>query len=399
MNKGKTVFSQLMSFMPDYEFDKCVDKYNGNYKVRTFSCRNHFYVMCFAQLTYRESLRDIEVSLKALSNKLYHSGINHAVPRSTLAEANETRDWRIYADFAQVLIRDARKLYRKDNDFLCEINNMAYALDSTTIDLCLSLFPWAKFRKKKAAVKAHTLLDLRGSIPTFIEITDGSVADVNILDRIIIEVGAIYVIDRGYLDFKRLFEIHQNLAFFIILVLCTKYEVRAKKNTVFKRVYSRQVDKTTGLRCDQTIKLTGYYSKKDYPEHMRRIKFFDKETGKTYVFLTNNFELDALIICQLYKERWKVELFFKWIKQHLRVKSFYGTSYNAVCCQIWIAVCSYILVAIVKKRLKLEHSLYTLLQIFSLTLFEKMPINELFEFEKYKIETPCEHKQLSLFDL
>jgi len=390
MNKGKTVFSQLMSFMPDYEFDKCVDKYNGNYKVRTFSCRNHFYVMCFAQLTYRESLRDIEVSLKALSNKLYHSGITHSVPKSTLAEANETRDWRIYADFAQVLIREARKLYKKDNDFLCEIDNMAYALDSTTIDLCLSLFPWAKFRKKKAAVKAHTLLDLRGSIPTFIEITDGSVADVNILDRIIIEVGAIYVIDRGYLDFKRLFEIHKNLAFFII---------RAKKNTVFKRVYSQQVDKTTGLRCDQTIKLTGYYSKKDYPEHMRRIKFFDHETGKTYVFLTNNFELDALVICQLYKERWKVELFFKWIKQHLRVKSFYGTSYNAVCCQIWIAVCSYLLVAIVKKKLKLEHSLYTLLQIFSLTLFEKMPINELFEFEKYKIVAPCEYKQLSLFDL
>jgi len=256
MNKGKTVFSQLMSFMPDYEFDKCVDKYNGNYKVRTFSCRNHFYVMCFAQLTYRESLRDIEVSLKALSNKLYHSGITHSVPKSTLAEANETRDWRIYADFAQVLIREARKLYKKDNDFLCEIDNMAYALDSTTIDLCLSLFPWAKFRKKKAAVKAHTLLDLRGSIPTFIEITDGSVADVNILDRIIIEVGAIYVIDRGYLDFKRLFEIHKNLAFFII---------RAKKNTVFKRVYSQQVDKTTGLRCDQTIKLTGYYSKRIIP--------------------------------------------------------------------------------------------------------------------------------------
>ena len=390
MNKGKTVFSQLMSFMPDYEFDKCVDKYDGNYKVRAFSCRSHFYVMSFAQLTYRKSLRDIEVSLKALSNKLYHSGISHAVPKSTLAEANETRDWRIYADFAQILIKEARKLYKKDNDFLFEIDNMAYALDSTTIDLCLSLFPWAKFRKTKGAVKAHTLLDLRGSIPTFIEITDGSVSDIKILDRITIEAGAIYVMDRGYLDFKRLYTLHQNRAFFI---------TRAKTNTVFKRIYSRQVDKTTGLRCDQTIRLTGYYSKKDYPEHMRRIKFFDQETGKTYVFLTNNFDLDALIICQLYKERWKVELFFKWIKQHLRIKSFYGTSYNAVCCQIWIAVCTYLLVAIVKKRLKLEHSLYTLLQIFSLTLFEKLPINELFENNNYKTTSTVEGKQLKLFDL
>ena len=362
MNKGKTVFAQLMTFMSDYEFDKCVDRYNGNYKIRTFSCRSHFNVMSFAQLTYRESLRDIEVCLKALSNKLYHSGISHSVSRSTLADANETRDWRIYADFAQVLIKEARRLYKKDNEFLLDIDNMAYALDSTTIDLCLNLFPWAKFRKNKAAVKAHTLLDLRGSIPTFIEITDGSVHDVNILDLITIEPGAIYVMDRGYLDFKRLYYLHQKGAFFII---------RAKKNTAYRRVYSRQIDKTTGLRCDQTIRLTGYYSKKDYPEQMRRIKFFDKETGNTYVFLTNNFEFDALLICLLYKERWKVELFFKWIKQHLRIKAFYGTSYNAVCCQIWIAVCSYLLVAIVKKKLKLEHSLYTLLQIFSITLFEK----------------------------
>jgi hypothetical protein len=390
MNKGKTVFAQLMSFIPDYEFDKCVDKYNGNYKVRTFSCRSHFYVMSFAQLTYRESLRDIEVSLKALSNKLYHSGISHPVCRSTLAEANETRNWRIYADFAQVLIKEARKLYKKDNDFLLEIDNVAYAFDSTTIDLCLSLFPWAKFRKKKGAVKAHTLLDLRGSIPTFIEITDGSVADVNILDRITIEPGAIYVIDRGYLDFKRLYTLHQNRAFFII---------RAKKNTVCRRIYSHKVDKTTGLRCDQTIRLTGYYSKKDYPEQLRRIKFYDSETGKTYVFLTNNFELDALLICQLYKERWKVELFFKWIKQHLKIKSFYGTSYNAVCCQIWIAICTYLLIAIVKKRLKLEHSLYTLLQIFSLTLFEKMPINEMFTEKDCKTNPTPEFKQLKLFDL
>ena len=390
MNKGKTVFAQLMIFLPNYEFDKCVDKYKGNHKVRAFSCRNHFYVMCFAQLTYRESLRDIEVSLKALSNKLYHSGISHCVCRSTLAEANQTRDWRIYADFAQVLIKQARRLYKKDNEFLLDIDNLAYALDSTTIDLCLSLFPWAKFRKNKAAVKAHILLDLRGSIPTFIEITDGSVSDINILDQITIEVGAIYVVDRGYLDFKRLYAIHQRRAFFII---------RAKKNTVCRRVYSRKVDKTTGLRYDQTVRLTGVFSKNDYPEHLRRIKFFDKETGNTYVFLTNNFELDALIITKLYKERWKVELFFKWIKQHLRIKSFYGTSYNAVCCQIWIAICSYLLVAIVKKKLKLEHSLYTLLQIFSLTLFEKMPINELFAERNYDITPPVNDKQLSLFDL
>jgi hypothetical protein len=390
MNKGKTVFAQLMSFLPDYEFNKCVDKYNGNYKVRTFTCRCHFYVMSFAQLTYRESLRDIEVSLKALSNKLYHSGISHSVCRSTLSDANETRDWRIYADFAQVLIKEARKLYKKDNDILLDIDNLAYALDSTTIDLCLSLFPWAKFRKNKGAVKAHTLLDLRGSIPTFIEITDGSVADVNILDRITIELGAIYVMDRGYLDFQRLYTIHLNRAFFII---------RAKKNTVYKRVYSHKVDKTTGLRCDQTIRLTGRDSKKDYPQQMRRIKFYDTETGNTYVFLTNNFVLDALLICKLYKERWKVELFFKWIKQHLRIKSFYGTSYNAVCCQIWIAICAYLLVAIVKKRLKLEHSLYTLLQIFSLTLFEKLPINELFTKQCHKTTSHDEYKQMSLFDL
>jgi transposase len=390
MNKEKTVFAQLMAFVPDYEFNKCVDKYKGNYKVRTFSCRSHFYVMSFAQLTYRESLRDIEVCLKALSNKLYHSGISHSVSKSTLAEANETRDWRIYADFAQVLIKEARKLYKTDNDFLLDIDNMAYALDSTTIDLCLSLFPWAKFRKNKAAVKAHTLLDLRGSIPTFIDITDGSVHDVNILDRITIETGAIYVMDRGYLDFERLYRLHQSRAFFI---------TRAKKNTVCRRIYSRPIDKTTGLRCDQTVRFTGYYSKKEYPESVRRIKFFDQETGNTYVFLTNNFELDALLITKLYKERWKIELFFKWIKQHLRIKAFYGTSYNAVCCQIWIAVCSYLLVAIVKKRLRLELSLYTLLQIFSLTLFEKVPINELFTKNVYKFICPVEDKQLKLFDL
>lgn len=390
MNIGKTVFAQLMSFFPDYEFKKCVDKYKGDYKVRTFSYREHFYVMSFAQLTYRESLRDIEACLNALSKKLYHSGIKQAVSKSTLAEANENRDWRIYADFAQVLIKEARSLYKTDNDFLLDIDNMAYALDSTTIDLCLSLFPWAKFRKNKGAVKAHVLLDLRGSIPTFIEITDGSVHDVNILDHITIEPGAIYVMDRGYLDMDRLYTIHQQCAFFI---------TRAKSNTAMQRVYSRHVDKSTGLKCDQSVRFTVYKSKKEYPALIRRIKFYDADTGNTYIFLTNNFELDALTITQLYKERWKVELFFKWIKQHLRIKNFYGTSFNAVCCQIWISVCTYLLVAIVKKQLKLEHSLYTLLQIFSLTLFEKVPINELFTKNDYKLNCQVEDKQLKLFDL
>lgn len=379
-----------MSFLPDYEFNKCVTQYNGNYRVRTFTCRDHFYVMSFAQLTYRESLRDIEACLNALSNKLYHSGIREAVSKSTLAEANENRDWRIYADFAQILIKEARRLYKTDNGFLLDIDNMAYALDSTTIDVCLSIFPWAKFRKQKAAVKAHVLLDLRGSIPTFIEITDGSIHDVNILDFITIEPGAVYVMDRGYLDLDRLYTIHSKGAFFI---------TRAKSNTAMQRVYSRQVDKSTGLRCDQSVRFTVYKSRKEYPELIRRIKFYDVETGNTYIFLTNNFELDALLITQLYKERWKVELFFKWIKQHLRIKKFYGTSYNAVCCQIWIAVCTYLLVAIAKKKLKLEHTLYNLLQIFSLTLFEKMPINELFTKNNYKENSPLLDKQLKLFDL
>jgi transposase len=390
MNIGKTIFAQLMSFFPDYEFNKCVDKYKGNYKVRTFSCRDHFYVMSFAQLTYRESLRDIEVCLKSLSNKLYHSGIKQAVSKSTLAEANENRDWRIYANFAQVLIKEARSLYKTDNDFLLDIDNMAYALDSTTIELCLSLFPWARFRKKKGAVKAHVLLDLRGAIPTFIEVTDGRIHDVNIRDIITIEPGAIYVMDRGYPDMDRLYRIHRQGAFFI---------TRAKGNTAMQRVYSRPVNKHSGLSCDQSVRFTVYKSKKNYPELIRRIKFFDEETGNTYIFLTNNFELDALLITQLYKERWKVELFFKWIKQHLRIKNFYGTSYNAVCCQIWISVCAYLLVAIVKKRLKLEHSLYTLLQIFSLTLFEKVPIDELFTKNNCKLICHVEDKQLKLFDL
>jgi hypothetical protein len=390
MNTGKTVFAQIMSFLPDYEFNKCVDKYKGNHRVRSFTCKEHFYVMGFAQLTYRESLRDIESCLTAFSAKLYHSGIKQPVSRSTLAEANENRDWRIYADFAQVLIKEARRLYKQDNEFFLDIDNMVYALDSSTIDLCLSLFPWAKFRKAKGAVKMHTLLDLRGSIPTFIHLTDGLCHDVNVLDHIVIEPGAIYVMDKGYVDYFRFYsQIHQQRGFFV---------TRAKDNMAARRVYSRKVDKTTGLIYDQSVKLTGFYIKKDYPEYLRRIKYRDEETGKIYVFLTNNFELSALLIAQLYKERWKIELFFKWIKQHLRIKSFYGTSRNAVYCQIWIAICMYLLVAILKKRLKLEHSLYTLLQVFSLTLFEKVTINELFINSIYKSISSDNTNQLSIWD-
>jgi hypothetical protein len=390
MNTGKTVFAQIMSFLPDYEFNKCVDKYKGNHRVRSFTCKEHFYVMGFAQLTYRESLRDIESCLTAFSSKLYHSGIKQPVSRSTLAEANENRDWRIYADFAQVLIREARRLYKQDNEFALDIDNMVYALDSSTIDLCLSLFPWAKFRKAKGAVKMHTLLDLRGSIPTFVHLTDGLCHDVNVLDHIVIEPGAIYVMDKGYVDYLRFYSlIHQQRGFFV---------TRAKDNMAARRVYSRKVDKTTGLKYDQSVKLTGFYIKKDYPDYLRRIKYQDEETGKIYVFLTNNFELSALLIAQLYKERWKIELFFKWIKQHLRIKSFYGTSRNAVYCQIWIAICMYLLVAILKKRLKLEHSLYTLLQIFSLTLFEKVTINELFTNSIYKQISSDNTNQLSIWD-
>ena len=390
MNQGKTVFAQLMSFLPEYEFNKCVDRYKGDYKVKTFTCREHFYVMSFAQLTFRESLRDIEACLTALSNKLYHSGIKQPVPKSTLAEANENRDWRIYADFAQVLIREARRLYKTDNEFVLDIDNMAYALDSSTIDLCLNLFPWAKFRKAKGAVKMHTLLDLRGSIPTFIEITDGLCHDVNILDVLEIEPGAIYVMDKGYIDYERLYNINRNQGYFV---------TRAKSNMASKRLYSRPVDKTTGLRCDQSVRLTGFYTKKQYPELFRRVKYFDEESGKTYVFLSNNFKLDALLIAQLYKERWKIELFFKWIKQHLRIKSFYGTSRNAVFCQIWIAICIYLLVAIVKKKLKVDYKLYSLLQIFSLSLFEKTPINELFTNLNYKTSSLDNPNQLNLFEL
>ena len=389
MNQGETIFSQLTSFFPKYEFDKCVERYKGNYKVIDFTCWQQFLVMSFAQLTYRESLRDIEACLGAVQNKLYHSGIKCKVAKSTLADANETRDWRIYADFAQILIKQARELYRDDNDFTLELEEMVYALDSTTIDLCLSLFPWAKFREQKGAVKLHTLLDLRGSIPTFIEITDGLVHDVNILDLLVIEASSFYLM-KGYIDYARLYAIEDASAWFV---------TRGKDNFAFRRLYSRAVDKSAGLRCDQTVVLTGHYARKDYPEKLRRVKYYDAETDNTLVFLTNNFKVPALVIAMLYKERWKVELFFKWIKQHLRIKSFFGTTRNAVFAQIWIAICVYLIVAIMKKKIKLEQSLYTILQILSISLFEKMPMRQAFQRNDYKESDTKNPNQLILFDL
>jgi hypothetical protein len=364
MNSGKSIFAQLMEFLPIYEFRKCVKRYNGNYKVKSFTCWEQFLSMSFAQLTYRESLRDIEACLRAAHKKLYHMGIRSKVSRNTLANANQVRDWRIYADFAQVLIGIARKLYI-DEDFGVELRQTAYALDATIIDLCLSLFPWAKFRNRKGAVKLHTLMDLRGSIPAFILITHGKVHEVTVLDDLIIEAGAIYIMDRGYLDFRRLHRIQQTSASFV---------TRAKSNFKFKRLYSNKVDKSTGVQCDQIIVLTGFYAKKDYPDKLRRIRYYDAEHNNTLVFLTNNFTLPALTVAKLYRCRWQVELFFKWIKQHLRIKAFYGTTENAVKTQIWVAISVYVLVAIVKKRLNLEHSLYTILQILSVTLLEKIQL-------------------------
>src|SRR3989339_321496 len=387
MNTGQIVFSQITDHLPLYQFHQCVQKYQGHYKVQTFSCLDQFLTMTFAQLTYRESLRDIEACLNAQKNKLYHMGIRANVSKSTLAYANETRDWKIYADFAQILIGIARPLYAKD-DFGIDLKETVYAFDSSTIDLCLSLFPWARFRKRKGAVKLHTLLDLRGSIPTFISITDGKVHDVNVLDELILEIGSFYIMDRGYLDFERLHRITEALAFFV---------TRAKSNMSFKRIEARETDKTAGLVCDQTILLKNFYAKKDYPDKLRRIKYHDAETDKILVFLTNNFSLPALIIAQLYKRRWRVELFFKWIKQHLRIKNFYGTSENAVKTQIWIAISMYVLVAIMKKRLHLDLSLYKILQVLSVTIFEKMPIQHVFagDYEKMSMNKFC--NQLNLF--
>jgi hypothetical protein len=391
MYTGQTVFSQLMDFLPMYEFRRCVDRYSGNYHTSSFSCMDQYLCMGFAQLTYRESLRDIEACLRSRKEKLYHLGIRGRVSRSTFAEANEKRDWRMYADFCQILISQARSLYA-DEDFGVELKETAYALDSTTIDLCLSLFPWASFRKHKAAVKMHTLLDLRGNIPSFIEITEGTLHDVNILDIMVPETGSFYIMDRGYLDFERLYVFTQLLAFFV---------TRTKKNTKVRRVYSHPVDRSDGLRYDQTVMLVTPKSLAGYPEKLRRVKYFDAEREKQLVFLTNNFVLPALTIAKLYKCRWQIELFFKWIKQHLRIKAFYGTSDNAVKTQIWIAVSTYVLVAIIRKRLHLEMNLYTILQILSVTLFEKVQLDQLFANYDYKKlpefkEQRC--NQLNLFE-
>lgn len=389
MHAGKLVFAQLMAYLPLPIFRQCVANYPSRYPALKFSHLDQFFCMAFAQLTYRESLRDIETCLRAHQTKLYHLGIRGNIAKSTLADANEQRDCRIYADFAMSLIQTARALYASDS-FAVELEQTVYALDTTTIDLCLSVFPWARFRQAKAAVKMHTLLDLRGNIPTFIHISDGKMHEVNVLDILIPEAGSFYIMDRGFTDFARWLKLHQAQAFFVI---------RGKSNLQFRRVYSHTVDKTTGLRCDQTIALTSIKASHDYPQHLRRIKFYDAEHKKYLVFLTNNFDLPALTIAQLYRCRWQVELFFKWIKQHLRIKKFYGTTENAVKTQIWIAISVYVLVAIVKKRLKTEASLYTILQILSLTLFEKTPIDQLLTNNENNMNESQNDNQLNIFDL
>jgi hypothetical protein len=388
MNVGQTVFAQLVHYLPSYEFQKCAARYRGDANFRGFSCWDQYLAMGFAQLTYRESLRDIEACLRSVSGKLYHMGFRGRVVRTNLADANEAHDWRIFADFAQVLIRIARPLYAHDAIGV-DLDQSLYALDSTTIDLCLSLFPWAKFRKHKGAVKMHTLLDLHGNIPTFISITDGKVHDVNILDELLPEAGAIYVMDRGYVDFQRLYVFTLSAAFFV---------VRTKSNVLLKRQYSHPVDKTTGVRSDHTVILTALDSAKAYPVQLRRVSYLDVKTRKRFKFLTNNFTLPALTIALIYKSRWQVELFFKWIKQHLRIKAFYGTSENAVKTQIWIAVSVYVLVAIVRKRLTLDASLYQILQILSVTLFEKTPILQALQASDSDNDLPDTGNQLILFD-
>ncbi len=388
MNLGRAVFSQLMEHLPSYEFRKCVARYYGDSYFRGFSCLDQYLAMAFAQLTYRESLRDIEACLRSVGPKLYHMGLRGKVSRTTLADANERHDWRIFADFAQVLIGVARPLYAHD-PIGVDLDQSLYALDSTTIDLCLALFPWAKFRQHKAAVKMHTLLDLHGNIPTFISITDGKVHDVNILDQILPEAGAFYVMDRGYVDFERLYVFTLSAAFFV---------VRTKSNVLLQRRYSHPVDKRTGVRSDHTVILTAIDSAKAYPEVLRRVSYLDVETKKRFKFLTNNFTLPALTITQIYKARWQVELFFKWIKQHLRIKAFYGTSENAVKTQIWIAVSVYVLVAIIRKRLSLETSLYQILQILSVTLFEKVPILQALQASDSQFDLHEDPNQLILFD-
>jgi hypothetical protein len=387
MNQGKTIFAQLMDFLPTHEFHHCVERYQGHYKIKSFTCWDQFLCMAFAQLTYRESLRDIQACLRGNQQKLYHLGFRGKVSRNTLAHANQVRDWRIYGDFAQLLIAHARSLYAQE-DFGVELEEAVYAFDASTIDLCLSVFPWAKFRQRKGAIKLHTLMDLRGSIPTVIFITHGKVHEINLLDELLFEPGAIYLFDRGYLDFARLYHIHQSPAFFII---------RAKRNFRFRRLFSQPEDKAQGIQADQIIQLHGFYSRRDYPDRLRRIRYFDAEKQKRLVFLTNNFTLPAVTIAELFRCRWKIELFFKWIKQHLRIKAFYGTSENAVKTQIWIAITIYVLVAIIKKQLKLEPSLYSLMQILSVTLFEKTPLFQvLSQMEADQMETDFS-KQLKLF--
>ncbi len=386
MNAGRTVLSQLMDFIPRYEFNRCVARYRGHYKVQSFSCWDQFLCLAFAQLTFRESLRDIEACLRSISSRLYHCGFRGRVSRSTLADANEHRDWRIYADFARVLIDRARLLYRNE-DLGLELDQTVYAFDSTTIDLCLSLFPWAPFQQQKAAIKLHTLLDLRGSIPTFVRVTDGRVHDVLILDEILPEPGSFYVLDRGYICFKRLYRLHMARAFFI---------VRSRRNLQFRRIYSQAVDRSQGLRCDQTIELTGVATPKFYPERLRRVCIWDPEQPDLCL-LTNHFGLHATTIAALYRHRWKVELFFRWIKQHLHIKSFFGTSKNAVLTQVWTAVAAYVLVAIINKELKIDRPLYTILQVISVNPFSQTPLNELLSQTEEPVQNEADPNQLILF--
>jgi hypothetical protein len=388
MNLGQSLFAQLMDHLPSHEFRKCVQRYDGNYRVRSFSCWDQFLCMAFAQLTFRESLRDIVACLRSQDRRLYHLGIRGTVSRSTLADANESRDWRIYADFAAVLIGEARRLYRHE-DLGLDLANTVYALDSTIIDLCMRLFPWARYKSAQHALKLHTLLDLRGSIPTFIRVTAAQVHDVNILDALTPEAGAFYVMDRGYLDFERLYRWTLHGAFFV---------TRARKNFRFTRLLSHPVDKATGVQCDQTIALVWFYTARGYPARLRRIRYWDAERGRRLVFLTNNFVLPAPVVADLYRCRWQVELFFKWIKQNLRIKAFYGTSQNAVKTQIWVAVCSYLLVAIVRKRHNLELKLSTMLQILSVSLFEKTPIQQAFSPDGVRPMETGFHNQLRLLD-
>ncbi len=389
MNIGRSLLTQIVTYLPKYQFDKIIEKYNGNYKAQSFSCWEQYVCMVFAQLTYRESLRDIESCLEAFGSKLYHCGIKSSVPKSTLGYWNEKTDWRVFAEYSNYLIQYARNIYLGDNEFLEELDGTVYAFDSTTIDLSLTLFPWAKFRKAKAAIKAHTLIDLQGNIPSWIFLSEGSVHDVNALDHLPIEAGAYYVMDKGYVDFKRLHRLHNESATWI---------TRSKDNMKFKRQYSAPTNRENGIICDQTIKLTGFYSTKKYPDKIRRIKFKDKDTKIAYEFITNNFEIDSMLVCKLYKQRWQVELFFKWIKQNLRIKAFYGTSRNAVYTQIWIAVSVYVLIAIIKKELHSPYSLNKILQILSVGIFEKMPINQAFTQIEMLENSTTHPKQLILFD-